>query len=275
MYNIFESPTIRIDLNPNDSLVYLNNLQSIIGTTFANKIYFHGEGIDSRMVDDIVNTFPEKEYYIPAEVGLEQKENLSHYAFIDFHEIKKCKGFYTNLVILNIDVTKHIDTDDINYINKLMSKNHAILIIQIISGKIIKNLDFQRFLSSLELFDFDFYFDGLVKPLSAIREHPCNAYLCNGDNCHSGKSNFPRYLHVTSKGIYPYSAKIEGISILKEISIQPVDFQEYLEHKYNNSIEHRLFIDLNRNLFQEYVMNQMFEYLPWNIFMEKMFYEKY
>lgn len=275
MYNIFESPTIRIDLNSNDSSVYFNNLQSIIGTPFANKIYFYGEDIDSKIVNDIVSLFPEKEYYVPAQVGLEQKENLRHYAFIYLHDIKKCERLFPNLVILNIDITEHIDADNINHINKLMSNNSATVIIQMVADKRTKNLDFQKALSSFELFDFDFYFDGLVKPLSVIREHPCNAYLCNGQNCHSNKSNFPRYLHVTNKGIYPYSAKIEEISMLKEIATQPVDFQKYLNHRYNNTPEHRLFIDLNRKLFQEYVMNQMFEYLPWNIFMEKMFYEKY
>ena len=275
MYNIFESPTIRIELNSNDSLIYLNNLQSIIGTRFANKIYFYGYDFDSRIVNDIVNLFPEKEFYIPINIDLKQKENLSHYVFIYLHDIRKYEKLFSNPVILNIDITEYIDADDIDYINKLVNKDSVLVIIQMVAGKIVKNLDFQRTLSSLELLDFDFYFDGLVKPLSIIREHPCNAYLCNGHNCHSSKSNFPRYLHVTNKGIYPYSAKIEEISMLKEIATQPVDFQEYLNHRYNYSLEHRLFIELNRQLFQEYVMNQMFEYLPWNIFMEKMFYEKY
>lgn len=275
MYNVFEEPTIRIDLNADDSAVYLNNIQNIIETPFADKVYFYGEYINLNLVNKLAEKFPEKEYYVPIDADFDYKDNVNIYTFIRLCDIKQLKKFPSNLIILNIDISAPIDPTDINYLNNLMVKNSTIIIFQMVSERKIKNLDFRKFVSNLELFDFDFYFDGLVKSLSVIREHPCNAYLCNGHKCHSSKSNFPRYLHVTNKGIFPYSVKINELSMLKEIATQPINFQEYLEQRYKNSPEHLLFIDLNRQLFQDYIVNQIFEYLPWNIFMEKMYYEKY
>lgn len=275
MYNIFEAPTIQIDLSANDSAIYLNNIQNIIETPFASKVCFYGECIDTEFVNKISRKYPSIEYYVPTNDDYEGTDNISFYNLIDLCDITKIERIPPGLVFLRIDLSSSIDLSDINHLNHLMEENPIILIFKLVSTKIIKNLDFCNFISKLELINFDFYFDGLVKPLNIIRKHPCNAYLCNGQKCHSSKSNYPRYLHVTKKGIYPYSAKINEISMLKEIATQSINFQEYLEQGYKNSPEHTLFLDINRYLFHEYAVNQMFEYLPWNIFMEKIHYEKY
>lgn len=273
MYNIFEAPTIRVHIPLDSGLIYFKNLQNIIGTSTVNNILFYGKKLDIKQVERIIELFPNKEYYTPANCYVGQ--NTYHYLSVALHDIKKKKALSSKIIILNIDLSRRIDAEDIYHMNKLMNNSSAIVVFRIFSKNVINGLEFREFLSYLELFDFVFYFDGLVKPLSVIREHPCNAYLCNGHNCHSKKGNIPRYLHVTENGIYPYCTKIKEIAMLKNISTKSIDFQEYINNEYLNSSEHNLFIELNRILFTEYVINQIFEYLPWNLFMEKVFYERY
>lgn len=275
MYNTFESPTIRVDLSADDSAVYLKNVQSIMETPYADKVYFFGVCNEIGFLNDIAQKHPEKEYYVPNEISPLDATNISSYQYFQLCNIAKIENLLSDIVIVNIDISSITDADDINKLNNLAMETPKLIILQLISTKTVKNLDFRKFISKIDSLEFDFFFDGLVKPISVIREHPCNAYLCNGQKCHSSKSNFPRYLHVTSKGILPYSARISEISLFKNIAYDYIDFQKYLENQYKNSPEHTLFIDINRHLFQEYVVNQMFEYLPWNIFMEKIYYEKY
>lgn len=275
MYNNFESPTIQIDLGVSDNAIYLKNIQGIMETPYADRVYFYGDCSGMELIMEIAQKHPEKEYYVSYENIIGDAKNINGYHFIPMCDVTKTKKLLADIVILNIDISDSINSFDIDHLNSLMAENPKTPILQLTSTKTIRNIDFRSFVSKIELFNFDFYFDGLVKPISVIREHPCNAYLCNGQKCHSNKSNFPRYLHVTNKGIFPYCARINDIVLLKNISFDLINFKNYLEEKYNNSSEHMLFIDINRHLFQEYVINQMFAYLPWNIFMEKIYHEKY
>ncbi len=96
-----------------------------------------------------------------------------------------------------------------------------------------------------------------VLNMKLVRQHPCNAYLCSGCDCHAHHSNYPRVIDVDASGdMYPFenhdSAYFMG----------NIEDPAALE-KYNGSQEHRRFLAANREAFFQMADKCAYPLIPW------------
>lgn len=105
---------------------------------------------------------------------------------------------------------------------------------------------------------------GFLIPLSLIKEHPCNAYLCDGWKCGKKISQLPKVLYIDENHmIYPHKLLKPEVCIgelkgkLEEILI-----------KYLNSQQYQVLKKIEKEVFIKYVLNYPYELFPLDKYME-------
>ena len=105
-----------------------------------------------------------------------------------------------------------------------------------------------------------------IKSTHLLREHPCNAYMCAGKDCHAHKSGFPRRLFFMQDGsVLPESPLIHSCKIgnLNDVGIKD------LLRDYFNTSQYKKFKKICRVVFNKYVINFPHPIIPWvNILVE-------
>lgn len=109
------------------------------------------------------------------------------------------------------------------------------------------------------------YFERGNFPVSAMRQHPCNAYILSCANCHSGKKDIPRMYTILGDGrTFP-----EGIGRelpefeMGNIFEKPLDL---LLDTYRLTPNHLNFKEAARRVFLDLILDYPFSYIPWRYF---------
>ncbi len=102
-------------------------------------------------------------------------------------------------------------------------------------------------------------FSGLIIPSFLIREHPCNAYLCDGWKCGLQISCLPKHILIDDDfNVYPHDLVY---SKLKIGNVTSNKLQNVLE-SYLVSEEYKNFQIYNKNVFIKKLANYPFDYMP-------------
>ena len=92
-----------------------------------------------------------------------------------------------------------------------------------------------------------------------MREHPCNAYLCNGWKCKLNISCLPKHIYINDDyDIYPHNL---FYNVLKIGNCKNTLLKEEME-KYLKSNEYIEFIKYNKKVFIKYLANYPYDLMP-------------
>lgn len=105
-----------------------------------------------------------------------------------------------------------------------------------------------------------------ILSLSLLMNHPCNAYMCSGHNCHSRKGNHPRSFIINTKGdLYPITDVIPSkycFGNLKNNSWRDIFSSDYYKK------QHCYFIEVCRSVFDQWLQHCPFTVVPWETLFE-------
>lgn len=171
-------------------------------------------------------------------------DNIYNQILLNSRNIKKI----TNCLHANINVIVEpvIDVNYIKAFNDLLSKLYN------------NNLNLEIFLG------------GFLIPISLIKEHPCNAYLCDGWKCGKKISQLPKVIFIDKDDmIYPHKIKNEKIVIgrlTKNTSLETILINYFNSEKYNYLKE------IEKQVFIKYVLNYPYSLFPLDKYIEKELY---
>ena len=201
---------------------------------------------------EIIKTFYDKSIDVITPI-----ENISFFDTYNFNNIiYEINLFYEDYLYLR-DVISEIET---RYKNKNI----------IVSPKVNNDIDFKAYRMIIDYIlktsNNNISLNSFHLPTEIIKLHPCNVYLCTGHDCHIKKTNYPRYIEIDKNGnLHPYKIKYNQIRIGNLIDDE---FDLYLVFsKYTNSIQHRQFLELNREVFKK-INYLKFEIVPWRDMIE-------
>lgn len=175
-----------------------------------------------------------------------------------------------NVVIFNTNSKKEIINDQIFQVLNL-HKNNIYLIsnlinkdVNVIVNPVINMRSIIKFMNTLEsLFAIvnnkDVNLGGYFVPSSLMREHPCNAYLCDGWKCHKSISTLPKVISIESDyNVYPHGLINSKLIIgnVKNNSLKSI------LTKYLKSDNHHKFQEYCKNVFIKYLANYPYELMP-------------
>lgn len=105
-----------------------------------------------------------------------------------------------------------------------------------------------------------------ILPLSLLISHPCNAYMCSGHNCHSGKGNHPRSFQVNEQGeLYPITDAIPSRFCLGNLA------KDSWNDIFTNDLykeKHGYFLEVCRSVFDHWLQHCPFTVVPWETLFE-------
>ncbi len=198
------------------------------------------------------------------------KANLIEVPKIDFSNIvlinTSSKIFKNDNIYNSIPLTKN----NIKKITKCLHNNINIIVEPVINTNYIKG--FNDLL--IKLYDnnqnLDIFLGGFLIPITLIKEHPCNAYLCDGWKCGKKISQLPRVVYIDKNGyIYPHGIKNTKIIIGKlsnKGQLKPI-----LENYFNSS-QYKFLKDIEKRVFVKYVLNYPYPLFPVDKCIEKELY---
>ncbi len=273
MYTINERPTLEVELSA-ESKQYLNNIDVIISEQNVDRIIIRSEENTKRIKDylqSLIQKYENKEFYLCnlLDMNLRNKNVVNCF---DFTIDSIGKKPVCNLGLLHIDLSEDLTEENKKRLEALLSDELFTCIVYFESKHSLSGLDYRKWLNYLTTITHQakLYMSNIFKSVSNIVKHPCNAYLCDGSICHSGKSNCPRYLYVTPKGIYPYKCMDNSLNICDDIYFQDIgDYREYINSHYLGTDKHNRFIEINKKIYLDYILLRQWEILEWNIFMQK------
>ncbi len=287
VYNIYEKPTIEVMLSDFLTDVFFSNLSFILSLDYMDRILFRCE---SRLlnikiihaIEELISKFNKKYYIIDNQILSEMSQSIQSMSnvvpsqYIFNNDLKKITskdfsfpGYNFLCIDLSIELTssllESLSSSNILHIqpqNNYLEVYHTTPIFPLV-----------RYYKLLEYFtnsDAGICLSNKYKVVKTIREHPCNAYLCAGDICHSGKSSLPRYWFIDKNGIMPYNANNKRLMFLSTINRTPIfDLELFMNIQYKNSEAYSLFIEANHRIYEKYIINFSCLILPWNIMLDK------
>jgi len=110
-----------------------------------------------------------------------------------------------------------------------------------------------------EITDNNINLGGFMISSYIMREHPCNAYLCNGWKCKKRISGLPKHIYIDEKmDVYPHDLFYKKFYIgnIKNKQIDEVLEKYYMTKEYNN------FIDYCKKVFIKYLSKYPYELIP-------------
>lgn len=276
MYTLNECPVVEIVANSNS--VYFNNIKKIISIKEIKRILVHNRALQDEQfihfVIELAKIFKDKFFYVNKIDSKLCIENVGLFHIFDFASQEIIEYDKSTLMILRIDVNQMLfDTVfDKHRIN--IKKINIPVMMEFYASAIPSMIQYKNILKMIFSLNKNIYLSSLVKVRHIIKDHPCNAYLCNGNKCHSGKTLYPRYMYIDINGIDPYKSGIDDLKFFKNINTEEIDdFSSYMKVNYFLSYQHNLFIDINKLIYRHYVLCGNIVYLPWNILMKKVYYE--
>lgn len=243
----------------------IRNLDLLLSQKMIQIVLIPFYDFDKNILTSIVKKYPYIHFYTPYKF-----ETSNHTTYLIFENDELDNGIDDIAVNIQVDLNKHFNIENFN-LNSTMS-----VFVEFVNKSNFFDLkNYMQIMKELQNSNHKILLSSLFKYTKFLKEHPCNMYLCSNKSCHSNKSNVPRYLYWHEETIYPYKVKSNRLKIIEETYFE--DFESYIQDKYLNSNEHRLFIELNKGIFKNYVMNNFITVLPWNLLLqEQLFkYERY
>lgn len=216
---------------------------------------------------DIINTnvnFYTCNCLIMLEVQLHEIPSVDFSNFIIINTSKKM--FKHDNIYNKIFLTKYNTTK----ITNCLHKDINIIVEPVINTKNIK--EFNELLLKIykDNTGYEISLGGFLIPIELIKEHPCNAYLCDGWKCGKKISQLPKMIYIDRfQNIYPHKiihnkvliGNLEKIGSLQEILTNYFDSPKY---NYLKNIEKKVFI--------KYILNYPYSLFPLDKYMEKELY---
>lgn len=273
MYTINERPTIEVELHM-ESEVYLKNIDVLISERYVDRIIVRAEERTERVkkyLEFLIMKYENKDFYLCDFQDMNfEYDNVINCVEFTINEIPK--KLVCDVGMLHIDISSDFGDEQKSQLERLLSDESFACIVYFDCSRSLSGLDYQRWLNILTAITHKskLYLSNIFISTQNIVKHPCNAYLCAGNSCHSGKSNCPRYLYVTKNGVYPYKCKDESLTLCNEIfSKDIINFGEYIDKKYFGTDKYYTFINVNKNIYYEYILVRQCDVLEWNFFMQK------
>lgn len=255
-YLSMENATLEMNFSTLDDYysVINKNINEILSQNFK-RIIFHIPELDlEKFINDInfqlknieplimINTF-----ITSPNIKLELPDN---FIIVNTNEnnILNIEGFYNSVKF--ITETKDLIVSNINK-NLIIE---PVIDVDNISTE-MENLD------SLfnQITDSNINLGGFMISSFIMREHPCNAYLCNGWKCKKRISGLPKHIYINAKmDVYPHNLFYKAFYIgnIKNKKIDILLEEYYMSKEYNN------FIDCCKKVFIKYLSKYPYELVP-------------
>jgi len=188
---------------------------------------------------------------------------------------KEIQTDFDNFIIINVsedylnaeNIYNEIDLkpDNLKIISELLGLNVNVIVNPIVDCNNIK--EFNVVLGQLyeQNIDKDISLGGFLIPVALIKEHPCNAYLCDGWKCGKKISQLPKVISVKEDGkIYPHNIVNEKFLIG---NIKTGSLSIILE-KYKETVEYKNWKQLVEKVFINYVPNYPYQLISLNSYLE-------
>ena len=156
-----------------------------------------------------------------------------------------------NLISLsekNIDHLAKIINDEINVIVKPVINTNNIALFNKSFTELTKRVEGKRI-----------NLDGYLVPSFLMREHPCNAYLCDGCHCKKNISTLPKYITINKNfDVYPHDLYYEKLKIG---NVTNKNISNILDN-YHNTEPYIEFINYCKRVFIKYLSHYPYQYMP-------------
>ena len=166
------------------------------------------------------------------------------------------KNIIKNEKVFNLII---LEKNNINLIAKLIKSNVNVIVNPIININNISEF-FNTFDSLTNLLNgMRINLNGYMIPSFLMREHPCNAYLCDGCHCKKKISCLPKYITINNNyDVYPHDLFYDKLKIgnVKNIGIANLLEQYYNEPAYSE------FIKYNKIVFIKYLSHYPYQFMP-------------
>ena len=218
-------------------------------------------------INDVINVINEIIDFSKCSFLLMIRVNLKEIPKIDFSNVvlinTSSKTFRNDNVYNLISLTKN----NIKKITRSLHSNINIIVEPVINTEYIKG--FNDLL--IKLYDnnqnLDIFLGGFLIPIALIKEHPCNAYLCDGWKCGKKISQLPRVIYIDQNGdIYPHGIKNTKI-IIGKLSNEG-QLKSILEN-YFNSVQYNFLKDIEKRVFVKYILHYPYPLFPVDKYIEK------
>ena len=149
--------------------------------------------------------------------------------------------------------------DNVNEIANIIKRDSNIMINPVIDVSNISHF-FETFNELTKLLDGKrINLNGYIIPSFLIKEHPCNAYLCDGCHCKKQISCLPRYITIDNDlDMYPHDLFYDKFKIG---NINNMKITNSLE-KYYGSNSYNEFIKYSKKVFIKYLSHYPYQYMP-------------
>lgn len=194
-YLNMENSTLELNVNNYNNLICIlqENFLAIVEKNFKRLILNIRELELNKILLDIPNALFNDDLLVMLNIFLEKKQI----------NIKLPK----NVIIVNTNCNNILNEDYIYNKIPFNEKTESLIInsinsgINIIVDPVIDFDDITLYMSKLYNFfdkidDYDLNIGGFMISSHIMREHPCNAYLCNGWKCKKRISMLPKYIYI-------------------------------------------------------------------------------
>ena len=142
-------------------------------------------------------------------------------------------------------------------IKKISNDENLILNLTFEDNIINEMKDFENFLNKVNIKEIGI--KNFLIPSYLMREHPCNAYLCDGWKCKRKISGLPKYIYIDDKyNVYPHDLKYNEL-IIGNVSNNKLS--EILENYYDSD-SYKRFIEYAKKVFIKYVAKYPYTLFP-------------
>ena len=287
MYNIHEKPTVEVEFKNSYNSTFLSNILKIVEETESKSV------IVSKWADtfdqEILSWFLKKICAICSDVNVDVElmtnvvpsiyDGYKKFLSLDLHledwgEKLLLYGDLADIFILDVNLTQRISKQQWEGLSDIINERNHTQVDVLVNVSSCKNKRFnlsyyEDFLGNIGCLENRVYLTSLFKSVDLVNQHPCNAYLCSHGTCHSGKSNYPRFLCITEHGVRPYGAKNNSLIFLQDITSQKIkSFKNFYNKEYRVSQQHSEFLRLNERIYNEFILVPHYKILPWNIFLD-------
>lgn len=270
MYTINENPYLEIQISKKCTGAYKSNIELFLEHKDFSVIKF--DLLDDSTNDLItywIDKFCKKTFLLPIEFSKEiYYRNVLFYNEVALSnkriELQRCD--MCDLIFLNYKGGEKIDSKLMGLISETYSDKKFFLTIRN-TEKLTLNR-FKYIVEKLTNNEIDIVFNTMYKSTNTIMQHPCNAYMCSGQKCHSNKSKFPRFLYITEKGVMPYMAESKTYRFFEDISLEFYKDISCEFEMYKKSDAYEAFYEANRVIYKDYILPHIFEILPWNYMLD-------
>lgn len=249
-----------LEINFNDISAYdkflQNNFDDIINQNF-NRIIFHIKEESILRMQKIINVyFKDRKPLVIFYTNL----NNSDYSKFDNIGIMIVNQNSNNIIVKdNIHNLIELNSKNINLITSEINQEHNIILEPVID---IKNIS--EFINTMNLLfskldSKNINLNGFLMSSFLMREHPCNAYLCNGWKCGKKISCLPKHIYIDNLGnIYPHNLFFDKFLIG---NISKNTLAKSLENYYDSK-NYITFIEYNKKVFIKYLTNYPYNFFP-------------